>query len=106
MISYFYFAWSLRSACPVAASVGHTIWVSISQSQPACPSGIGLTDQLTVFCQLIGGEYLFGLTSCVAKPFLRTFVRKLYSVHCVHTVVSTEEMFSAAKYFKYIPDHV
>ena len=49
---YFYFAWSLRSACPVAVSVG---------------------------------PYLFGLTSCLAKPYLRTFVRKLYSVHYVHT---------------------
>ena len=50
----------------------------------------------------VGPNYLFGFTSCLAKPCLRTFVRKLYSVHCVHTLVSTEEMFSAAKYFKYI----
>ena len=50
----------------------------------------------------VGPTFLFGLTSCLAKLCLRTFVRKLYSVHCVHTRVSTEEMFSAANYFKYI----
>ena len=47
----------------------------------------------------VGPTFLFGLTSCLAKLCLRTFVRKLYSVH---KQVSTEEMFSAAKYFKYI----
>ena len=70
------------------------------------PSGPGfLLRMKSTFCLSGGGvrrsHLLIGLTSCLAKPCLRTFVRKLYSVHCVHTLVSTEEMFSAAKYFKY-----
>ena len=63
----------------------------------------------STFCLSGGGlrgSHLFiwvdQLTSCLAKLCLRTFVLKLYCVHCVHTLVSTEEMFSAAKYFKYI----